>query len=71
MPVLKVGSRIVKESVKESVETLRLSCAFYCSIETLVGVPRDQDTYSNKSHFHTRVPNPSTVASDLKASSIV
>ena len=71
MPVLKVGSRIVKESVKDSAETLRLSCAFHCSIETLVRLLRDHDIYSNKSYFHTRVPNPSTVASDLKASSIV
>ena len=46
MPVLKVGSRIVKESV-DSTEPLRLSCAFDCSIETLVGVLRDQDVYSN------------------------
>ena len=53
MPVLKVGSRIVKESVKDSAEALQLSCAFHCSIQTLVGVLRDQDTYSNKSHIHT------------------
>ena len=61
MPVLKVGSRIVKESVKDSAETLRLSCAFHCGIETLTGLLRDQDTYSNLR----------TVAFDLKASSVV